>query len=888
VNPVLTRFVAKLRNLFARKQRDADLDHEIAAHLGLLEEELLRRGETPSEALRKARIACGTVEATRQSHRDARSFLWLAQAAQDIRHAFRSMRRFPGFTVAAIFTLAVGIGANTAVFSVIDAVLLAPLPYPQPDRIVQFFLASPGGEERGASIPDFRFWLDHANSVQDISAYDFDQSEMGLTSAVPEQVHGLHVTSGYFRLFGAPLMLGQSFTSSDDNPAGARVVVLSYNLWKRRFAGDQHIIGEAVSIDKENYTVVGVTGPDFLSEPDAQLWIPFRFDLNSTDQFHSFGVAGRLKPGITLAEANAQLASIASSTQHSRPDPDFRFELHRLHDAIAGDIRPTLFMLQGAVTLVLLIACANLANLLLARMTTRQREFAIRAAIGAGRGRILRQLTTESLVLCACGCVLGIVLSLIGARVLLALSPGSISRIGPSGAGVTVDLRVMSFALAISLATGLIFGLLPTLAISRTKIPNALRESGSRQSAGVWSRRSRSLIVITEIALSLILLIGASLLIRTLIALSRVDPGFSSHNVALVTMPLEGRQFATGANVAAMVSDARRQLAAIPGVENAAATFSAPYASRMGMPFASVSNGSTISGDAEWMAVSPGYLGTLQIPVLRGRNFDEHDDSGAPGVALVNEGMVRQYWPGDDPLGQQIEIGKGLGPNFVDRSRRIIGIVADTRDDDLSQAAAPTMIIPDAQEPDGMVQLETKFGPLWWIVHTRVAPRPLIPAIEAALRRASGGRAVGGVRTMEEVLSRSIARQRFNMVLLAAFAVIALLLAAAGIYGVMAYSVAQRTQEIGVRMALGADRAQLRRMILREGLIKGTVGLVCGISAAFFLVHLLAGLLFGVTTRDPLIFIAAPIFLLAVTLAASWIPARRASSLNPVEALHFE
>ena len=888
MNPSLARFAAKLRNLFTRNHVDAELSREISAHLGFLEEEFLRRGDSPAEARRKARIACGTFETVRQSHRDARSFLWLAQAGQDIRHAFRAMRWSPGFTAAAIVTLALGIGANTAVFSVVDAVLLQPLPYPAPDRIVEFFLSSQGGSTAGTSIPDFRFWLDHAHAVEDISAFDFDQSEIGLTSGVPEEVHGVHVNSGYFRLFGAPFRLGRSLTSSDDNPAGARVVVLSYGLWKRRFAADEHIIGKAVSIDKESYTVVGVTGERFHPQPDAQLWIPFRFDLNSTDQFHSFEVAGRLKPGVTLAQANAQLASIASATQHDRPDPDFRFELRRLRDAMVGDIRPALWLLQGAVTFVLLIACANLANLLLIRMTVRRREFAIRAAIGAGRGRILRQLTAESLLLCACGSALGVALSLLAVPALMALNPGSIPRISETGIGLGLDLRVMGFTLATSLAIGLVFGLLPALSVRRTRIANALLESGSRQGAGVWNRRSRSLVVISEIALSLILLIGASLLIRTLVALNGVNPGFSSRNVVLMTMPLEGRQFTSGASVAAMVRDARDRLAAIPGVEDIAATFSAPYASRMGLSFDSVFNGSTISDDAEWMAVSPQYFRTLQIPVLRGRSFDAQDDSGAPAVVLINQAMAKRYWPGRDPLGQQIEIGKGLGPNFSDRPRRIIGIVADTHDDGLSQPPASTMIIPDAQEPDGMVQLETKFGPLWWIVRTRTATGPLLPAIEAALREAGSGRPVGSVRTMDEVLSRSIARQRFNMVLLSTFAVIALLLAAAGVYGVMAYSVAQRAQEIGVRMALGADRARVQRMILREGLVKGVLGVACGLSAAFFLVRLVAGWLFGVSTRDLFVFLAAPIFLLAVTILAAWIPARRASRLNPVDALRFE
>jgi predicted permease len=869
---------------------DDDFQREIGAHIRFLEEEFLRRGESAEEARRNARLACGSIESARQSHRDERSILWIAQAKQDLRHAFRSLRRSPGFAAAAILTLALGIGANAAVFSVIDAVLLRPLGYPNPNRIVQFFLSSPSGLAKGASIPDFRFWLEHAKGVENISAYDFGQSEMGLTSGTPEEVHGIHVTSNYFRLFGAPVLLGRTFNEAEDSVRGPQVVVLSYDLWKRRFSSDEHIVGKEISLDKERYTVIGVTGASFRSEPDAQLWIPFHFDLNSSDQLHSFGVAARLKPGITLVQANAQLDSVSLATQHDsdRPDPDFWFELRRFRDVMVGDVRSSLLTLQGAVSLVLLIACANLANLFLIRMTVRRREFAIRTAIGAGRGRMLRQLTTESLVLCLCGCLIGVVLGMVGVRALLASSPGNIPLIGEAGGAVGLDWRVLGFAIGISLLTGLVFGVFPALAVSRREAADALRETDSRQGIGIRSRRTRSVVVISEVALSLILLIGASLLIRTFVALSKVDPGFDPHHVVLMTMPLQGGRFSKAASVASMVREATRQIAAIPGVESSAATFSPPFASRMGMPFTSVSSGATVRGDGEWVAISPGYFQVLEIPIIRGRNFDEQDDAGSPAVVLINEAMAKRYWPGKDPIGQRIEIGKGLGPKFADTPRRIIGVVADTRDDDLSQEPQPTMMIPDAQEPDGMVQLWTQFGPIWWLIRTRGESQQMLPAIAEQLRQASGGRPVGSVSTMDEVLSRSIARQKFNMLLLTVFALTALLLAAVGVYGVMAYSVAQRTHEIGVRMALGADRDHVRNMILWEGLIRGLVGVACGACAAAFLVRMLQGLLFGVSPRDPTIFVAAPIVLVLVTIVAAWVPARRAARLDPIEALRFE
>jgi putative ABC transport system permease protein len=824
-------------------------------------------------------------------HANGRFLRWttqaVGQAARDLRYALRSMRRSPGFTAAAILTLTLGIGANTAVFSVIDAVLLRPLGYPHPERIVQFYLSSEGGTAQGASIPDLRFWLQRAEGVQDISAYDFAQSEMGLTSGIPEPVHGIHVTSNYFRLFSAPILLGRSFTQADDGPTAPNVLVLSYGLWKRRFGGDERIIGKQISLDKELYTVIGVTGEGFCSEPEAQLWIPFHINLNSTDQLHSFGVAGRLKPGVTLAQANAQLASasLASRRDPDRPDADFQFRLRPLNDAIIGDVRRSLFMLQGAVSFVLLIACGNLANLLLIRMAARSREFAVRAAIGAGRGALLRQLTAESLLLCLFGCFAGILVGLLGAHALLTASPGNIPRIGESGAGIGLDWRVAGFAVAISAFSALIFGFLPALTLFRRDFALTLRETDSRQSAGVRNSKSRSLVLVTQVALSLVLLIGAALLVRTFIALTRVDPGFDRRNVLVMTMPVGAGHQGSSAAVPAMVREVIDRLAALPGIEGSAATFSPPFASRMGLPFESLSPGSTPSGDALWQAISPGYLQVLRIPILRGRKFDSEDNAGAPGVVLINEAMARQYWPGQNPVGREIVLGKGLGPKFQDRSRRIVGVVADTRDTELSQAPEPDMMIPDAQTPAGVIEMESQFGPLWWVIRTRFDSPGLVPAIAATLRQASGGRPVGSARTMDEILSSSIARQKFDMLLLAVFALAALLLAALGIYGVMAYSVAQRVHDIGVRMALGADRVAVRNLILREGLVKGAAGIAIGTAAAFFLARLLAGLLFGVSSRDPVVFVSAPMLIGLLVVTATWIPAHRAARLDPITAL---
>jgi len=820
--------------------------------------------------------------------RSLRTLLRLSPVGQDLRYACRSMGRAPGFTLCAVVTLALGIGSNTAVFSVVNAVLIRPLSYPDPSHIVRFFLSSSEGSAAGASIPDLRFWLERVDSVQDIAAYDFDQSEMGFTSGTPEQVHGLHVTSNYFHLFGIPVLLGRTFSQADDLRNGPKVVVLSYRLWRHRFAGDEHIIGAAISLNQESYTVIGVTGEGFNSEPEAQLWIPFQFDLNSTDQFHSFAVAGRLKSGVTLDQANAQLDAVSQSARRlsELPDPDYRFQLRLLHDAMVGDIRSSLLTLQGAVGFVLLIAYADLANLLLVRATVRKREFAIRSAIGARTGRMVRQLIVESLLLSFFGCLVGVLAGLVGVRLLLR-TQGNIPRITGT-ATIGLDWRVMAFAMGLSIATGLIFGVLPAMRVLRERTLDSLHESSGRHGLGTRSRWLHSVTMISEVALSLVLLIGASLLGRTFILLNRVDPGFDRHNLLMMTMSTRGGNTGTGAGLAAMVRNACQQLTAVAGVEAAAATFSPPFASRMGLPFTSLSGSAPVSGDGEWIAASTGYFQVLKIPVLRGRSFDVQDNSNSSPVVIINATMAKRYWPQQDALGQQIVIGKGLGPKFEDKPRTIIGVIADTRDDDLARVPEPTMVIPDAQAPDGIVDLMSQFGPIWWIVRIDMKPHQFIPAISEKLRSASGGRPVGKVQSMDDLLARSIATQNFNMQMLSIFAATALLLAAVGVYGVTAYSVAQRTREVGVRMALGADRMTVRNMILWEGLMKGTLGVISGVCGAFFLARLLATLLYGVSPHDAAVFVAAPLILELIIAFATFVPARRAANLDPASALRFE
>jgi putative ABC transport system permease protein len=886
------RFItARIQRLFKGASPDEDLNRETSTDRTFPGDECRERSLPVAEGMIYAQRDYAGSNQAKRSQQSVRVYAWLVQATRDIRFAFRQLRRAPGFTIAAVLTLALGIGANTAVFSVVNAVLLKPLGYPDPDRIVRFLLISPHGSTPGASIPDYRLWLDHTSAFQDISAYDFGEIGIGLTDLVPEQVHAIHVTFNYFRLFGAPIFLGRTFIKEEDTPHGAKVVVISYGLWARKYGKNRNIIGKTISLENEPYTVVGVTGQRFQTDPATDLWIPFQFDLNSSNQLHYFTVAGRIKPGLTLAQANAQLKLI-SQEAHPDADPNLQFKVQQLRDAIVRNVRSSLVIMLGAVSFVLLIACANFANLLLVRATVRAREFAVRASIGASRGRIIAQLITESVILSLIGGTLGLSLGFIGVRLLLSLSQGNIPRIGESGTAVHLDGHVLMFTLCVSLITGVLFGLFPALSVSQRDIRKTLSGSGSGQGAGLRGNRTRSLLVIGEISLSVVLLIGASLLIRTFVALREVKPGFDHQNVLILEMSLKSARFDQTSNVSGLVNDARHRLDTTPGVQISAATCCPPFAARMGMSFTvggSMPGGNGgATGDGEWMAVSPGYFGVFRIPIIQGRDFNEQDDANAPKVALINQAMANKFWRNQNPIGQRIEIGKDAGPTFADTPREIIGVVGDSRDDGLDQAPEPTMIIPEAQEPDSMNALGWQFGPIYWMVRTQVEPYQVGSAVTEQLRLASGGLPVGRIHTMDETMSQSIAEQNFNMILLSTFAFCALLLAVVGLYGVMAYSVAQRTQELGIRMALGANRTDILNLILGEGLVTVILGVTGGLGAAFVLVHLIAGFLFGVETRDPLIFAVVPTVLTIVAFFAVYLPARRAARLEPLRSLRAE
>jgi len=815
---------------------------------------------------------------------------------QDVRYALRMLWQHPAFTAAAVAALALGIGANTAIFSVVNTVLLKPLPYPDADRLVLLLNTSPQGAGPGASPTKFNLWR-RKDALQDVSAYRF--TVVNLTGdGDPEQVSAGVVSAGFFRLFGAPLVAGRTFSAEEDLPNAGHFVVLSDGFWKRRFGADPEIVGRTITLNDDACLVLGVLGAfdtEAIQSPTGppDLWLPFQVDPNSTMQGHFFLAAGRLRPGVALDAANAQLQLAANEFRETFPGalpPQGGFGVQPMQEIIVRNVRSSLWVLAGAVAFVLLIAVANVANLLLVRATVRQREIAVRSAIGAGRGRIVRQLLTESMVLALVGGVLGLVLGAAGIRALLALNPGNIPRVGAAGGAVAIDERVLAFTLIVSVVTGLLFGLFPALHASRADLNTTIKESGGRSGGSLRQQKARALLVVTEVALALMLLVGAALLIRTFAALRAINPGFESGQVLTMRMALRGERFQTASAVEQMIRDGVTRLQALPGVEVAGASCCVPLQGGFGLPF--IIEGRPLDGPAHGGAgftpVSPTYFSVFKIPILRGRAFTDRDANGAPGVVIINQAMARRYWPDADPLGQVITIGRGLAPGMELAGRQIVGVAGDVRDGGLNRDPQPIVYVPWGQVPDAHAANLLDITPLAWIVRTRGEPYSLSQPVQRELRDVSGGLPVSRVRSMDDIVVQSTARSDFNMLLLTIFAGAALLLAAIGIYGLLAYSVQQRTQEIGIRIALGASGPGVRNMVIRQGMTLVLAGIAIGLASSFGLTRVMTGLLFGVSARDPAVFAGVALVLSVIALIGVWVPARRAADVDPAVALRVE
>jgi predicted permease len=873
--------------------REHDLEDEIQSHLRLAAEDRVRGGESREQAVFAARREFGNATLVRESARDVWGWPALETLLQDVRYAIRTLYRTPAFTATAIATLALGIGANTAIFSLVDSLLLKPFAAPDPDRVV-IFTNGAGDEIDVASPPKFNVWRGQTALFDDVCAWQ-NGGVVNLTGvAAPEQVQVMRVSAAFFRLFGVPFAAGRPFTADEDRPSGGHVVVLGNAFWKTHFGADPRMAGKTIFLDEVPYRVAGILGERYLSQssPIPDVYFPFQLDVASTDLGDTLHVSARLKPGVTLAIAAASLKPLGEDFRRRFPEgleANESFGVKRLKDDLYGDLAsPTLFF-QAAVAFVLLIACANISSLLLVRASSRKREIAIRSAIGAARSRIVRQLFTESAVLSAAGCVLGLLSGIAGIRSLLAAKPFFSGRFGPA-ASIALDWRIVAFTIGISLITAVLFGFLPAIRTSGAGLSATLKESGGTAGTGLHHNRTRAILTVGEMMLALLLLIGAGLLIRSFLALRVVKPGFETKNVLTLQMSLSGPRFAKTGAVAALIAEGTARVAAIPGISSVAATSCVPMGCTVDLPV--IISGRPLHGashgDVYWAPVSSRYFEAMRIPLRRGRVFTGHDDRTAVPVAVINEAMARKYWPAGDAFSDRIVIGKGLGARYDDPPRKIIGIVADSRVDSLDEAPKPAVYVPAAQLSDAFNASFSQESPLTWIVRARWNPASLSVPIQEALGRASGGLPVANVHPLAQLVARSISDYDFAAMLLGIFAAAALLLAALGVYGMLAWSVQHQTREIGIRLALGEKPRRVRNRLVLDGMRLAASGGALGIAAAYALSRVLAGELYGVQPGDLRVFVLAPVVLCLVALAAVWFPARRASRIHPMDALRHE
>jgi putative ABC transport system permease protein len=809
---------------------------------------------------------------------------------QDFRLAVRALRAAPLVSAAAIVSLTLGIGANTAVFSVANAILLRPAPYPEPARLVLLGYTFSGVPVPRVSETKLNVWNDQTTAWQQIAALRARNVNVSDGSR-GEQVLALQTNSDFFIVFGARTALGRTFTRGEDQPGGDRVVVLSDGYWKRRFGSDPRSIGTQLRVDGSNATIIGVmdAGVDtslFNVTPDV--WMPLQLDPNSTSHGPSLIAAGRLRTGTSIVLAQAQARRAGEAFRRRYPQvigPNDTFTVAPLQDALVHSTRASLLVLSGAVAFVLLIACANVANLALIRGSVRQRDIAIRAAVGASRWQIVRQLLIESLVLTSLGGGLGLVLGSVGIRALLVMYPSTLPRIGSDASAVTVDWRVLSFALAVSAITALLCGVWPALRVSRSDPSLPLRGSGGRAGSTARERNVRSGLVVGELALALVLLVGATLLIRTFAALQQVDRGFDAHHVLTLRVAMTDPGFAKTEAVSQVVRMGIERLTAIPGVMHAAATRTLPLESdwRTSIRFVGRPSSDASPPLTSYRVISAGYFDALDIPIVRGRDLTDRDVAEGPPVAIINQEMARRFWPDGDPLNDRIIAFPGHVPD-EEPARQIVGIAADVRDGmPLDRERLPIVYVPLTQLLDR--ESATQAGSLAWIVRTRAEPGALGRVVEREISAASGGAPVASVRSMDEIAAGAIASTTFSMTVLMFFGGCALLLAGVGMYGVMAYAIQQRTYEIGVRLALGARFDQVRNMVLLDGLKVVAFSVVIGGVTAAALAGTLRTFLFGIDSHDVVTFAVTPVVLGVVAFTAVWIPARRASRIDAAEVL---
>ena len=875
----------RLRGLFAARRAERELEAELRAHIDTLTEENLRRGMCVEEARSAARREFGGIAQTKLAYRERRSLPFFETLPQDIRFGARMLARNPGFTVVAALTLALGIGANAAIFSVVNAVLLRPLVYKDSDRLVTIL----HNHDNPVSVANYLDWQDQSQSFETMAAAEYWTPNLTGVQP-PEHLWGLQVTQNLFPMLGVPPLFGRFFAQGEDRAGAEFEVILGYGLWQRRFAGDPGIVGKTITLNGHSYAVVGVMPREFKFPPfwatHAELWVPDAFGerINNRDG-NSLRVLARLQPRVTLASARAEIAAITARLEKEFPGTNRHVDVTPLKEMVVGDVQTPLLVLLGAVGFVLLMACANVAHMLLARSAARQKEIAVRAALGAPRARLVWQLFAENVLLGSLGAAAGILLSLWATPALIAGSPATIPRLET----VSTDLRVTLFLVGVTLLTSLVFGLAPAMHLSALNLSETLKENG-RGSDSLRRSRLRSYLVGSEFALALILLVGAGLMIRTFLALRSVDPGFDPHHVLSMVVSVAGSKEADADRRAVFYRELLGRVRALPGVQSAGGINHLPLAGDLwGWPFVIQGRPKPRPGESPWgiyRIITPGYLESMRLTLERGRDILPTDNGAAPGVAIINERAARLYWPDADPLGQHISFDDDKA--YPRTWLTVIGIVKNAKQGDWTAAPDPEVYLAAFQNRGFLGEGGTHMAYLTLVVNAVGDPRALVSSVKNVVWSLDRDLPISEVVTMDSVVADANAQPRFEMFLLTVFAAVALVMAAVGIYGVMSYSVSRRTQEIGIRISLGAKPADIFRLVVGEGMQLALAGLAAGTVGAFLLLRLLSNLLYGVTATDPLTFFCVAVLLIAVALIANYWPARRAMRVDPMIALRFE
>jgi predicted permease len=865
-----------------------EVDDELAFHLEMRAREFMERGLSEEEARREAAKSFGDVQEIRGDLRQDRAARneerakreWWNDLRQDLRYSMRALLKHRGFALAAIATLALGIGANSTIFSIVNSVLLRPLPFPDSDRLVVVHGRYPEFGRTSTSLPDFRDWRDGTTGSFARMAARYQTAFNFTGGDEPVQLRADRVTANFFQTVGVSPVLGRGFRPEEELGGDDFVVVLAHGFWERQFGGDPKIVGQTIQLSGRAHTVIGVAPPRFRFWRDVDLWAPATVDAPDHRRSEYLTVFGRLQPGVSVERARTEVATVVRrlAEQYPASNGNLTSEVVTLHDQTVADVRPALVVFAAAVGLVLLIACANVANLLMARAAAREREIAVRSALGASRSRLMRQLLTESTVVGMAGGMTGLLLALWAIGSLRATGTTILPRL----AEVRVDLAVVLFSIALSLVTGLLFGLAPALRLASSKLHESIKE-GARGAAGGSVTRFRNALVLAEVALAVVLLVGAGLLIRSFEKLNGVNPGFDPNGVLTYQMVFPRAKYQEAAALLPLYDQLLDRTRSVPGVRAAAVSATLPMQGSGYVTFAVEGRTSQASvgappEDVQPFNVSSDYFKVMGIPLLKGRLFEASDATGALDVAIINTEMVRKYMPpGREPIGTRITFG-----NPADTAAEwwtVVGIVDVVAQEGLDAKPYAQIYIPIAQSPRRSVFVALR---------TEGDPMAVIPGVRQALRSVDADLPMNDVKTMRGRVAESIAAPRVSVAILTLFAVLALLLAAIGIYGVLSYAVAQRTREIGIRMALGASATNVRRLIVRQGMTPALLGLVVGLGGAVLVTRLMAKLLFGVAPTDPATFVSVALFLSAVAFLASYLPARRATLVAPTEALRYD